>query len=527
MNPHPFYRQRGFAKRGAFILIKECVRLRQRAVPDRPHPAAHWDKPLITAGFIALVYYLSWWLQPGRIANPLLLGALVLAALYCTVQLAGNWVLYLAARRRQQLFDMTAQWRVDVFVTAYNEDVALIRRAVVAARDMRGSHLTWLLDDGRRPELRALAQQLGVGYLTRNGNADAKAGNINAALAATDGDIIVIFDIDHVPEPGFLEASLGYFADPAIGFVQVMLTFNNAADGWVARAASASTFDFYNPTSIGADRLGSATLIGSNALIRRAALATIGGYKPGLAEDLATSVALHSAGWRSVYVHQPLAPGLAPPSIVAWFTQQMKWSRGVFELLLADLPRRWRRLQLGQKAAYAVRMTYYWVGAFAGLHLALTAGVLLTGDAAQMAGFESYVRRLLLLTVMSMLIRQVALLRWQHAAPSLQQRIMPLILVYATWPVYSLALLMALLRVPLRFRPTPKDVGGRLRATWLLPQIGAALLLPIAVVYAAFRLPLTPYPAAVLFALAQAGALIIFLASVWWPAGFRPNPAPQ
>jgi len=86
-----------------------------------------------------------------------------------------------------------------------------------------------------------------------------------------------------MPEPSFLERSLGPFADSQMGFVQVMLTFANTEHSWVADAAIETSLEFYNPTSLGADRIGGATLMGSNALIRRAALESIGGYQPGLA----------------------------------------------------------------------------------------------------------------------------------------------------------------------------------------------------------------------------------------------------
>ncbi len=97
-----------------------------------------------------------------------------------------------------------------------------------------------------------------------------------------------------------------------MGFVQVMLTFNDNSNQWVAKAASHSSLDFYDPASVGADGLGSTTLVGSNALIRRAALESINGYQPGLAEDLATSLALHAEGWDSVYINKPLAPRTRP-----------------------------------------------------------------------------------------------------------------------------------------------------------------------------------------------------------------------
>lgn len=239
---------------------------------------------------------------------------LIIAIVYTVVQLGGNWTLYLAAYKRSRTRpSLTQHLTVDVLVTAYKEEYVLVRRCLEATCAMNGNHRVWLLDDGADPELARLAHQLGVRYLARPGSEDAKAGNLNYALRKVDGDVLVIFDIDHAPTQDFLDHTLIHFENPEIGFVQVMLTFENGYDGWVAQAGAESSLDFYNPTSIGADGIGSATLVGSNALIRRQALQDIGGYKPGLAEDLATSIALHAAGWRSLYVRKPLAPGFAPP----------------------------------------------------------------------------------------------------------------------------------------------------------------------------------------------------------------------
>lgn len=100
-----------------------------------------------------------------------------------------------------------------MFLTACGEDPRLVERALRAVVAMRGEHTSWLLDDGADPCLARLARRLGAEYLTRPGTRDAKAGNINAALPRTDADVIAIFDVDHVPEPEFLERSLGYFED--------------------------------------------------------------------------------------------------------------------------------------------------------------------------------------------------------------------------------------------------------------------------------------------------------------------------
>ncbi len=116
---------------------------------------------------------------------------------------------------------------VDVFVPTYNESVDLVRKTLLAARSMDHPHKTWLLDDGRRPEMRALAAQLGCEYLERGDNLHAKAGNLNHALQHSSGELIAIFDADHAPRRDFLAKTLGYFENPRVAFVQTPQDFYN------------------------------------------------------------------------------------------------------------------------------------------------------------------------------------------------------------------------------------------------------------------------------------------------------------
>lgn len=444
---------------------------------------------LVILGMITLIYYYSWWFTSENISVWSGIG-FTLALIYGLIQFVGNWLLYLATHYRDLTYprlppkDLT----VDVYITAYKEDPALVERALVAACNMSGEKKVWLLDDGSNPALANLAAQLGVGYLTRSDRRDAKAGNINAALSRTTGDIIVIFDIDHAPKPDFLQKTLGCFTNPKVGFVQVMLTFANREASWISNATADTSLDFYNPTSIGADGLRSATLIGSNALIRRKALDSIQGYQPGLAEDLATSLSLHAAEWQSVYIAEPLAPGIAPPDLTSWFTQQLKWSRGVFEILLTLFLSKFPRLRLGHQIMYSVRMTYYWIGLFTGVHVVLTIGVLWSGSANVLTWFEEYLIHLAPLIIMTLLIRRLALRRWKHPSlGKLRLQWKPIVLVFATWPVYTLSWIMAIFRVPLGFQPTPKTATGAPHPAWLLLQLVTTALLIFGLIYAGIR----------------------------------------
>jgi cellulose synthase (UDP-forming) len=217
--------------------------------------------------------------------------------------------------------------------------------------------------------------------------------------------------------------------------------------------------------------------MGSNALIRRAALEGVGGYQPGLAEDLATSIALHAAGWRSAYVAEPLAPGLAPASLLAWYTQQLKWARGVFEILMTSFPRVFARLDRGQRLAYIVRTTKYWIGPAVLVHLAISGGAIVLSEWPTRSLVQDYLLHMLPLVLADLWIRREALRLWRHSSVLAIVPLRAFALIYFSWPVYTLAWIMAVLRLPLGFRPTPKTTPGRLKFVFLLPQIISSLAL--------------------------------------------------
>jgi cellulose synthase (UDP-forming) len=484
-------------------------------------PGNIWPLRLsVAVGIIALIYYFSWWFADDRLRSAWMVLFFVCAVAYGGIQMVGNWLLYILARLPAAPPAAPPGLTVDVFVTAYREPYAMIERSLCAAVAMRGEHRTWLLDDGSDPALKAMAERLGAGYLARADHQHAKAGNLNAALPHTSGEVIAIFDIDHVPQPDFLEKSIGYFADPSIGFVQVMLTFGNADESWVAQAAMESSLEFYNPTYLGSNAVGGATMMGSNSIIRRKALASIHGYRPGLAEDLATSLALHSAGWGSAYVPEPLAPGQAPPSFSAWFVQQLKWARGVFDVLINTFPRHFRHLTWGQRLSYAVRMTRYWIGPAIALHLLATIAILIVATPATSIAFHQYLIQIAPLVICDALIRFFAMRAWSHPATPKTSLARAVILIYATWPIYLLAWIMAVLRRPLSFRSTPES-GSRLSPLWLLPQFLTVILLAIGMLYTVY-IEGHPVSILLLFAFVQ-GALQLTLLARWFSSdvGFR------
>jgi cellulose synthase (UDP-forming) len=124
---------------------------------------------------------------------------------------------------------------VDVFFPTYNEDIELVRLSIRDAKKMTYPHpidvRIYALDDGKRPEMRAVAEEEGVGYITRTNNAGYKAGNLRNAMENTEGDLIVICDADTRPFPELLRETLGYFRDPDVAWVQTPQWFYDLDEG--------------------------------------------------------------------------------------------------------------------------------------------------------------------------------------------------------------------------------------------------------------------------------------------------------
>jgi cellulose synthase (UDP-forming) len=168
---------------------------------------------------------------------------------------------------------------VDVFITTYNEPVELVRLTVEAALRIDWPQLkVYVLDDGARPDMRALAALLGAGYITRGEEwtgkpRHAKAGNVNNALMTTDGEFILILDADQIPDPRIVRRTVGYFRDPALAFVQTPQHFYNMLPG---DPFGADAPLFYGPIMQGKDGWNAAFFCGSNAILRREALLQLG-----------------------------------------------------------------------------------------------------------------------------------------------------------------------------------------------------------------------------------------------------------
>jgi cellulose synthase (UDP-forming) len=248
---------------------------------------------------------------------------------------------------------------VDVYIPTYDESLEVLEKTITGAISLDYPNFkVWLLDDGRRPWLKEFCNTKGVGYLTRGDNAHAKAGNINHALTKTNADFVAIFDADFIPQRNFLMRTVGFFADPAIGIVQVPHTFYNFDPAQSSLGLQKALPDdqrfFFEAIMPSRDGWDAAFSCGSNSVTRREALRSIGDAIPtdSITEDMLLSISLLRNGYITRYLCERLAFGLAPEGLKAFFVQRQRWARGAMQILFLAAGPLGRNLTLMQRLLF-------------------------------------------------------------------------------------------------------------------------------------------------------------------------------
>lgn len=331
---------------------------------------------LVTAGAYQAAYILwrIFFTLPLH-AGPL---SIVCGIALVSAELLGAWqstVLGLFSLKKYQ--PSQAAWRqdvplpqVDILVPTYNEPMALLRKTLVACKNMeypeRLLHIC-LCDDGGRPEARALCDELGVRYITRKERSFAKAGNLNHALTQSTGAFFALFDADMVPKPNFLKETIGYFSDPNVGFVQTPQAFYSPDPfqfnlKFYNRIPNEQDF-FMREIQESRAHYNAVLHVGTNAVFRRKAMDAIGGIPTGtITEDIATGLLIQAKGYTSVFVNKILAVGLAVDRFSDLIRQRERWCRGNIQVSKKWNVLRLPGLCLWQRLIYLNELIYWLFG---------------------------------------------------------------------------------------------------------------------------------------------------------------------
>lgn len=351
---------------------------------------------ILLCGFLALRYILWRSLHSLVYTGPLdFLGMalLYMAEVYAiTLHFLGMFVNLWPMRNRPALLpdDKNLYPIIDVYIPTYNESEDIIEITALACRQLdypKDKINIFICDDGgtankrshpetgmaaweRHFRLRRLAEKLGIGYLTRETNRSAKAGNLNHALNHTRGELVLVLDCDHVPTRDFLTRTVEYFlADPKLFLVQTPHFFINPTpiEKGLAGVGNPNGENdmFYKEIHRSLDFWNSSYFCGSAALLRRSCLEEVGGISgKTITEDAETAFQLHAKGYHSAYMDRPMICGLQPESYDDYVLQRSRWAQGMTQLLVMNNPLFAKGLSLHQRLCY-FNSCFFWLFGFA------------------------------------------------------------------------------------------------------------------------------------------------------------------
>jgi cellulose synthase (UDP-forming) len=439
--------------------------------------------------------YLSWWLIPRHVDNPLLFGLLLSGEIYHVLMLLLFWFTTYklgSVSSQKYVFNSWYQPDIDVFITVAGEPIEIVRHTLQHIQTTNYDHKhIYLLNDSyvakkdNWHEYELLAKELGIGYFTRKKAGGAKAGNINHALAKTKSELIAIFDADMAPKTDFFQKTIPFFSNRQVGFVQTPQYYQNNSNHLVAQAAWEQQEFFYGPIMKGKNYHNAAFICGTNVVIRRETLESVGGINElSIAEDFLTSLYIHAQGWKSVYIDEILAQGLAPEDLNSYYKQQLRWARGSIEILFKHNPLTIKGLTWAQRLEYLSSSLFYVNGVVVLINISLPIIFLLTGISPINSAttiFAAYFLPFIAIIIYSL-----------HVISNQTLTLRAIAFTQSSWALQLQALFFTLIRQKTAFKITPKSAQSGNYLFLALPHLFYLLLAGLSVVLAINRNGFTP-----------------------------------
>jgi len=437
---------------------------------------------MILLGIVCIAYMMYKLSDPAIIFNQPLYWLLFLSFIFTFLTILYEWYHYWDIRVPANQ-EPLQKYTVDIFTTyCAGEPYPMIVETLQAIQKITYPHTAYLCDEADDAYLKKICSELGVVHVTRSDKSNAKAGNINNALKYSSGELCVVLDPDHVPQPDFLDPIVGHFNNPDIGFVQIVQAYSNFDESLIAKGAAQQTFQFYGPMMMTMNAYGTVLAIGANCTFRRIALESIGGHSAGLAEDMNTAMHLHARGWKSVYVPEVLSRGLVPAKLSAYYKQQLKWSRGVFELWVTSFIQLFRKFSFRQKIHYFTIPLFYFSGFVVLINFLIPVLSLFFHIYPLRFDFTDF------LIISMPILAAIILIRLfvQHWVMEDKERgfhVVGGLLFIGTWWVFILGFIYTVIRKKVPYLPTPKDSKTENNFWISLPNILMLILSVTAIIY--------------------------------------------
>jgi cellulose synthase/poly-beta-1,6-N-acetylglucosamine synthase-like glycosyltransferase len=304
---------------------------------------------------------------------------------------AGFFHILRSARERRAVDAMTFDLPfVAVLIPAHNE-AKVIRRTVEAMLRFdypADRYQVIVINDGSTDEtgeiVRSFAEKdprIRLVDVPPGEGGRGKSRALNIGLASTDAGLVAVYDADNTPEPQalrYLVAQLLLHAD--LGAVLGKFRTVNRDRNLLTRFINVETLSFQSIVQAGRWKLFRvSTLPGTNFVIRRSLLESMGGWDEGaITEDSELSIRVYMQGFRIKVIPYAITHEQEPETWAVWFKQRTRWVRGnnyVATKFLRQIPH-FRKKALAVEVLYLLSLYYVFFVAIVASDLLFLASLL-------------------------------------------------------------------------------------------------------------------------------------------------------
>ncbi|MRT16448.1 glycosyltransferase [Vitellibacter sp. q18] len=253
---------------------------------------------------------------------------------------------YLNARKHPKnapLFDLSKDEQtpfVTIQLPVYNELYVMERLLDnIAAMDYPKEKLEiQVLDDSTDESFAETAKHiselrktgLDIQHITRENREGFKAGALKEGLKTAKGEFIAIFDADFLPKSDWLQKTIPYFKDEAIGVVQTRWGHLNRDYSLLTRVQAFALDAHFTLEQVGRNSKGHfINFNGTAGVWRKECILDAGNWEGDtLTEDLDLSYRAQLKNWKFKYLEEVETPAELPVVISAARSQQFRWNKG-------------------------------------------------------------------------------------------------------------------------------------------------------------------------------------------------------
>lgn len=228
---------------------------------------------------------------------------------------------------------------VSIHIPCYNEPPEIVKETLDAISHLKYPNFEVIILDNntKDPEIWKPIQEhcKKLGDRFRFFHIDslpgAKAGALNACLNLTSpkAELVSVMDADYICDEDFLRQLIGFFEDPAVGFVQTCQDYREWQNKIFQTACYYEYQIHFKLELLGQNEWDINYTIGTMCLIRRQALDQVKGWADWcLTEDSEVAVRIHALGYTGYYLNQTFGYGLIPETFEGYKQQRFRWSAG-------------------------------------------------------------------------------------------------------------------------------------------------------------------------------------------------------